>query len=57
MSSAIVMDGVLDLRILSGSGLKEFKAGFRDLRPSIHQVVFYFSFFLFILDLTEQSSG
>ena len=37
-SSAIMMGGVLVLRILSGFGLKGLKSGFWDLRPSIYQI-------------------
>ena len=40
-SSAIVIGGVLCLRIPSGSRLKEVKSGFLDIRPSIHQVDFF----------------
>ena len=40
VSSAMVMGGVLDLKILSGSALKEIKSGFWDLLPRIHQVFF-----------------
>jgi len=58
MSSIIVVDGVLDLRILSGSGLKGLKLGFWDLRPSIHQIDFdFFKKCFLLLYLTKQSSG